>query len=56
MSTSVVVKCLESSGWRLLRNGRNHAIYERNGQRVYIPRHPKMKYKLAQWIFCQAKK
>lgn len=56
MSTNAVVKRLESDGWRLLRHGRSHAIYERNGQRVHVPHHPRIKYQLAQWIFCQAGK
>lgn len=56
MSTKTVIKYLETNGYRFLRHGRSHAIYERNGQRVHIPYHPRMKYQLAQWIFCQAGK
>lgn len=50
MKRKVLIKLLESNGWRLLRNGANHDIYTNGKCSEPIPRHAEIKEQLAKAI------
>ena len=45
-----LIKLLEKNGWVLKRNGGNHDIYTKDGQREPIPRHSEINERLARDI------
>ncbi len=40
MKYNELYKILKENGWSLFREGKKHAIYEREGKTIAIPRHP----------------
>ena len=50
MKRNDLIKLLEKNGWTLKRNGGNHDIYTKDGQRETIPRHSEINERLARDI------
>lgn len=50
MKRKDLIKLLESNGWYLKRNGGDHDIYAKDGQREPIPRHSEINERLARDI------
>ena len=45
-----LIKLLESNGWKLVRRGAEHDIYQKDGQIEAIPRHREINENLARAI------
>lgn len=50
MKQKDLIKLLKQNGWKFLRNGGNHDIYEKNGEHETIPRHKEISEMLAKSI------
>lgn len=50
MKQRELLKLFKAAGWRLLRNGGNHAIYTDGQNEVAIPRHSDINEKLAKGL------
>lgn len=50
MKRRELVNLFVRNGWRLLRNGRNHDIYEKDGEIEPVPRHKEIDELLAKAI------
>lgn len=50
MKTKEFIKLLEQNGWKFKRNGGNHDIYVKDGQREAVPRHNEIDEMLARAI------
>lgn len=50
MKRKVLIDLLERNGWKLLRNGSNHDIYEKDGVFETVPRHKELNELLAKAI------
>lgn len=50
MKSKDLIKLLKQNGWQFSRNGGNHDVYEKDGQREVIPRHREIDEMLAKAI------
>lgn len=50
MKRNDLIKLLEKNGWTFKRNGGNHDIYTKDGQREAVPRHSEINERLARDI------